>query len=243
MHPALSVLPGFVDTQEWGLEEKRRLLALKLIDKDPQKLYVLHAPSVGWKKGSSYILPVLEKMKAQGLPLELLYISGVEPEEAKRLYAYADVVVDQVSIGTFGLFAIEMMCWETPVLVYHTPFHDRTRDYPPVLKVNTQQDLEQMLERAIAMKATGELAEIGRQSRRWALEHTDVRPTITELVRIYGELLEGRTIPQHVDLGWYQQEQRLQKGEKSDFYRYMREEGVFRAMGATLNEYDKRLYT
>ncbi len=241
--PRYLFFPGFADTKEWSLEEKQRLQREYPIDKDPEKLYVLHAPSANWKKGSQLILDVLEQLKKKGLPIEVLYVSQVAPDEARRLYAHADVAVDQVSIGTFGLFGIEMMCWETPLIVYSTEELNRDREDPPILPIEKRNDLVATIERCVEMKRSGELGQLGAKSREWAVSQTDARDTIPEHIKIYQTLLDGKPVKQHVDLDWFRQEALLLKGEKNDFYRYMIESGAFAALGHNVSAYDKRLYT
>ncbi len=241
--PRYRFIPGMIDTDQWDLDEKRRCLDQRRIEKDPRKTYFLHAPSTKWKKGSSIIMKALKLAKKRGLPIEILYVSEKAPEEAKQIYAYADVAIDQVSVGTFGLFGIEMMCWEIPVIVYQTEYYDRLRDYPPILKIKDQSDLEQTIEKCVAMKASGELDERGKQGRQWVLSHVDMRKGMDELIEIYQQLVRDQPVLQYPDQGWFQQEEKILNGEKSDFYRYMQQQGAFSAIGVQISSYDKRLYT
>ena len=234
-------IAGIAELSAWSLEEKARILDKKAIDKDPQKTYFVHAPSCYWKKGTTIILELFNQCKQEGMPIELLYVNQLPTDQAREIYAFADFALEQVGPGTFGLFGIEMMCWEIPVLVYHTPLLDRIRDNPPVIKI-TKETFKNQIAKCVEMKRTHECEKIGKRSRRWAHQHLDISSGIHNYLAIYRALLEGGQVKQYVNKVWYQQEHMLQSGFKSDFYRYMIEEGVFEELNINIGDYDQRLY-
>ena len=74
------------------------------------------------------------------LPVDLKIVEGLHHDEARRLYEDADIVVDQLNAGWYGLFAIECMALGKPVvtflheeaverteLAFHTKVPDRER--------------------------------------------------------------------------------------------------------------------
>ncbi|MCK4793846.1 MAG: tetratricopeptide repeat protein [Desulfobacteraceae bacterium] len=234
-------ITGFVETLEWSMKEKERILREEIMKKDPHKTYFVHAPSTNWKKGSSVIVRLLEECKNDGMPIELLHVSQLQLEKAKQIYPYADFAIDQVGVGTFGLFGCEMMCWQIPVLVYHIDLFDRLRNFPPIIKI-TKENFKRQIANCIEMKKSGELIELGKKGRRWAIENVDISLGLSEYLRIYRDLAEGRQVKQYVNTSWYEEEHRLQGGFKSDFYKYMIEERVFEELGVGVSSYDKRLY-
>src|SRR5581483_4464472 len=52
---------------------------------------------------------------------ELDVVEGVPHEEARRRYARADIVVDQLNAGWHGVFALEAMALGKPVVTYLKP--------------------------------------------------------------------------------------------------------------------------
>ena len=74
---------------------------------------VVHAPSHRGKKGTEHVLAACE-----GLPLELELVEGLRHDEARRRYEAADIVVDQLNAGWYGLFAIESMALGKPVIAF-----------------------------------------------------------------------------------------------------------------------------
>ena len=81
-------------------------------------LRVAHAPSKRAVKGTDTVLAAVESLRARGAPIELDLIEGVPNREARLRYAAADVVVDQLRIGWYGMLAIESMALAKPVVVH-----------------------------------------------------------------------------------------------------------------------------
>jgi hypothetical protein len=234
-------IPGQIDVSQWSLEEKEQILQGKMIEKDHKKTYFLHAPSTNWKKGSSIICGLLEECRNDGMPIEILYTSKIPQEKAKQIYAYADFAIDQIGIGTFGLFGIEMMSWQIPVLTYQTGLFDRIRNYPPVIKIK-KDNFKSQIAKCIEMKKSGENIELGKMGRQWVIENADMSVYLPKYLSIYRDLAEGKRILQYVNNSWYEQEHLLQRGIKSEFYRYMIKENVFKEIKIKMPAYDKRLY-
>lgn len=69
---------------------------------------VLHAPSRAATKGSARIDEVLGRLEAEGL-VRYRRLSGVRPERMPREIAGVDIVVEQVGLGLYGVFAAEAM--------------------------------------------------------------------------------------------------------------------------------------
>lgn len=98
----LRVLAGGVPRQEPGARPLR----------------VLHAPNHRHVKGTRYVVEAVEALQAEGLEVELELLEGVPNEEVLAAIARADVVVDQLVIGWYAMFAIEGMALGKPVLCY-----------------------------------------------------------------------------------------------------------------------------
>jgi Glycosyl transferases group 1 len=74
---------------------------------------VVHAPSRKSSKGTEFV----EAACAQ-LPVDLDVVHGVTHDEAVERYRRADIVVDQLNAGWYGLFAIESMALGKPVVTF-----------------------------------------------------------------------------------------------------------------------------
>jgi hypothetical protein len=71
------------------------------------KLRVLFLPSRSWLKSADLIIPVLEKLDAEGV-IEYVRTESVPHDQIPRLFAQADLVVDQL-LGGVGVMAIEAL--------------------------------------------------------------------------------------------------------------------------------------
>jgi glycosyltransferase involved in cell wall biosynthesis len=80
---------------------------------DNPRPVVLHAPSSRRRKGTEHVIAACEQ-----LPVELEIVEGLHHDEARRRYERADIVVDQLNAGWYGLFAIEAMALGKPVVTF-----------------------------------------------------------------------------------------------------------------------------
>ena len=74
---------------------------------------ILHAPSSRARKGTEHVIAAVE-----GLDADLEIVEGLHHDEAFERYRNADIVVDQLNAGWYGLFAIESMALGKPVVTF-----------------------------------------------------------------------------------------------------------------------------
>ncbi len=84
---------------------------------------VLHAPSRSALKGSAYVDPVLEDLDSRGR-IEYRRVEGVPHSTLMELVREADIVVDQLLLGSYGVTACEAMA-AGRVTVGHVAEHVR----------------------------------------------------------------------------------------------------------------------
>ncbi|QZY51172.1 glycosyltransferase family protein [Leucobacter tenebrionis] len=77
-------------------------------DAPGRRLRVVHAPSIAAVKGTALIVPILERLHAEGV-IEFSLIQGVPSAEMPARLAAADVVLDQFRLGAYGVVACEAM--------------------------------------------------------------------------------------------------------------------------------------
>lgn len=97
-----------------------------------QEYVVVHAPTDRAIKGTRHLEAAIEQLRAEGVPVRLQLLEGLPREQMLRACLEADVAVDQLLIGWFGLFALEMMALGKPVIAYIRPGLER---YAPGLPV------------------------------------------------------------------------------------------------------------
>lgn len=92
--------PVVVDLDRWRAVRQPRAVGTPL--------RVAHAPSVTAIKGTELILPALTRLADEGV-IALDLIRGVPSDEMPGRFAAADVVIDQLRIGSYGAAACEAM--------------------------------------------------------------------------------------------------------------------------------------
>ena len=80
---------------------------------DRARPVILHAPSSRRRKGTEEVIAA-----CAGLDADLLLVEGLHHDEAFERYREADIVVDQLNAGWYGLFAIECMALGKPVVTF-----------------------------------------------------------------------------------------------------------------------------
>jgi len=79
---------------------------------------ILHAPSRRHLKGTKKVLEAVQKLKDEGYSVELMLIENTPHRVAVEHYKQADIIVDQLLIGWYGMLAQECMALGKPVCVY-----------------------------------------------------------------------------------------------------------------------------
>ncbi|TDD52145.1 glycosyltransferase family 1 protein [Kribbella antibiotica] len=152
----------FVDNGTWlPLTVDVDALATDLPVMEREVPVVLHAPSSGALKGSAYVDPVLTDLDARGL-IEYQRVEGVRHAELAELVKNADIVVDQLMLGSYGVLACEAMA-AGRVTVGHIA--DRVRALLPTelpIAEATPGDLGAVIERLVSEReASRKLADGG----------------------------------------------------------------------------------
>ena len=150
--------PVAVDPARWRAERNDRDAA--------GPLHVAHAPSVGAVKGTELILPALERLEAEGV-IELNLVRGVASTEMPAVFASADVVIDQLRIGSYGVAACEAMA-SGAVVVGHVSevvrelVRSRTGLELPIVEANPE-SIEPVLRGLAARRDLAELRDAGQR--------------------------------------------------------------------------------
>jgi hypothetical protein len=79
-------------------------------------LRVVHAPSNPVVKGSALIRAAVASLSESGVPLELEILEGRRVNEVVSALHHADVLVDQVNVGWYGVLAVEAQSMGVPTL-------------------------------------------------------------------------------------------------------------------------------
>ncbi len=152
---------------------------------DRTRPVILHAPSSRRRKGTEHVLEACE-----GLDADLVLVEGLHHDEAFERYREADIVVDQLNAGWYGLFAIECMALGKPVVTFlHEEAVARSEAGfgTPVPIVNASKEtLRQRLEVLVADAA--ERRRIGEASRVYVEQVHDLERVTDRLLALYARL-------------------------------------------------------
>jgi glycosyltransferase involved in cell wall biosynthesis len=80
---------------------------------DRDRPLVVHAPSSRRRKGTEHVVAA-----CRDLNVDLEIVEGLHHSDALARYRAADIVVDQLNAGWYGVFAIETMALGKPVVTY-----------------------------------------------------------------------------------------------------------------------------
>jgi hypothetical protein len=147
---------------------------------------VAHAPSKRAVKGTESVIAAVDALRSRGAPIELDLIEGVPNREARTRYAAADVIVDQLRIGWYGMFAIESMALAKPVVVHLDEAAAAETEEAFGLKLPLVRADEHALEDVLAglVETRETLPELGRRSREYVEQvhaHTAVAGQVLEI--------------------------------------------------------------
>lgn len=109
--PGAHVLSGPVDLDRWTPKVSREV---PVSESGPVR--IVHAPTNREVKGTKYVLAAIERLKNAGHAVELDLLEGLPHAQVQVLSERADIAVDQLMIGSYGTFSIEMMAKGLPVV-------------------------------------------------------------------------------------------------------------------------------
>jgi glycosyltransferase involved in cell wall biosynthesis len=152
---------------------------------DRTRPVILHAPSSRRRKGTEHVLEA-----AAGLAADLEIVEGLRHDEARERYRAADIVVDQLNAGWYGIFAIEAMALGKPVLTFlHDEAVARTEEAfgvrVPFVNV-TKETLRDRL--AHLVESPDERRRLGAESRAYVERVHDIEGVTDRLVDLYSRL-------------------------------------------------------
>ena len=152
---------------------------------DRARPVIVHAPSSRTKKGTEHVIAACEALDA-----DLQIVEGLHHDEAFARYRDADIVVDQLNAGWYGLFAIECMALGKPVVTFlHEEAVRRTEEAfgveVPVVSASAE-TLQERLRLLVADAA--ERRRIGAASRAYVDRVHDVERIADRLLDVYARL-------------------------------------------------------
>jgi glycosyltransferase involved in cell wall biosynthesis len=175
------LLPCFsVDLAEWR----------PVVKSPAENFVILHAPTNRAIKGTRYVMAAVEKLKSKHKNVELRLVENIPHNQVKELYSQADVAIDQLLVGWYGVFSVELMALGKPVVCYiregdlgYVPT-EMKQDLPIInaSPYNLYETLDRVLEERHKLRLIGE------QSRAYVEKWHDPMKTALRMKNVYESL-------------------------------------------------------
>jgi glycosyltransferase involved in cell wall biosynthesis len=156
------------------------------------KFVIVHSPTNRSCKGSDYIVNAVHELQKKFSDVELVLVENVPHEKVKDLYKKADLAIDQLFVGWYGGFAVEMMSLGKPVVCYIR--EEDLKFIPPEMKADlpvinaNSSNIYSVLERLIQDKAR--LRDIGVKSRTYVEKWHDPIKIASKMKQVYESLFK-----------------------------------------------------
>jgi glycosyltransferase involved in cell wall biosynthesis len=163
--PSATWAPLVVDVDRWATDAKPM---------QRQRPLVIHAPSRRWTKGTDRILPVVQDLADRGI-IEFRLIEGVPWNKMVDLITGADIVIDQLVMGSYCALACEAMAAGKPVIAFlDEQVHERLGVRPPIVNA-TPATLRVAIDQLLSDRDGA--VELGLQGIQYVREYHDGRRT------------------------------------------------------------------
>lgn len=158
-------------------------------------LRIVHAPNHRGFKGTHYVIEAVDKLRSEGLPIELVLVEKVPNREAIEIYRTADVVFDQCLVGFHGYFALEAMALGKPVMVYIRDPKNYliAPDECPFINIEPR-TVESKLRELVAQRDV--LHDVGRRGRTYVETYFSLGAFAKRLERAYRDVESAPARPQ-----------------------------------------------
>lgn len=171
--PEAEIVPRGIDLDRFGFVGAQR----------SARPLVVHAPSRQQLKGTEHVLAAVERLKDRGFDFDFRLVEGIDHQDAVELYRSADVVVDQLLIGWYGVLALEAMALGKAVVAYVRPdLYERFSPRIPIVNA-TIDSLEEALAELVCDAARRE--ELGLQGRAFVEAVHDIDRVAATIEQLY----------------------------------------------------------
>jgi glycosyltransferase involved in cell wall biosynthesis len=151
--------------------------------KNKTKPLIIHSPSAKIAKGSNYIIPIIEELKSE-YDFDFKLLHNISRMEVLEIMKDADIFLDQIILGSYGLASCEAMAFGKPVMCYIMPevFEAGLSINCPIINSNP----DNLKENLIKLITNPELRhQIGIESRKFIEKYHNADTIAKELVELY----------------------------------------------------------
>ncbi|MFD1361138.1 glycosyltransferase family 4 protein [Lentibacillus salinarum] len=154
--------------------------------KGKTKPLIVHAPTKRQLKGTEFIQEAVEQLENAGVAFDFRLIEGMDHQETMDLLARADIVIDQLRIGSPGYLSTEAMALGKPVICYIR--EDLVNQYPagmPIVNA-TPHTITAVLHDLISRP--DQWKELGVKGRAYVKQHHSTANVVNRYIDLYHQL-------------------------------------------------------
>ncbi|GAA0182698.1 hypothetical protein SH2C18_50300 [Clostridium sediminicola] len=148
------------------------------------KPIIVHAPTNTAIKGTKYIVKAIEELSHK-YDFQFTLVQNISHGEAKKIYLKADIVIDQIILGSYGGVAVEAMAMGKPVISWISDF--MRKRYPnelPIISANPH-NIKEKIE--ILLSDRDMRIKLGKQGRKYVEKYHDANKAVANLLKIYNK--------------------------------------------------------
>lgn len=150
---------------------------------DNKRPLIIHSPSAKVAKGSECIIATIDALK-KDYAFDFMLLHDMDREEVLSVMQKADIMIDQIIIGSYGMAVMEAMSFGKPVMCYIMPEVFEGGLSPECPVINTTPDTIKM--NLAKLITDAQLRhDIGKKSRAFAEKFHDIRKVAADLVLAY----------------------------------------------------------
>lgn len=146
---------------------------------------LIHAPTNPLFKGTAHFEKAIEQLKER-YEFNYVRIEQLNHEKALQMYQKADIILDQILCGSYGLFSVEAMAMGKPVVTYvRDDLLPTFPEIPPIVNANPDtlyDKIELLIKYPEVRKA------YGKQGRRYVEAYHSSAVVTKQLEEIYKQL-------------------------------------------------------
>ncbi len=155
-----------------------------------KKPMILHSPSTKIAKGSNLIISVIEELKLH-YDFEFVLLHDMSREEVLKIMKGADIFLDQLIYGGYGMATLEALAFGKPVMCHLMPqvFEAGLPKECPIINTNPDNLRDQLIELITNPQLRHDT---GKKSREYVEKYHDAEKIAKQLLHIYTEALQTK---------------------------------------------------
>lgn len=153
--------------------------------KNNKKLLIVHAPTSSEIKGTEYILQAIKDLQ-NNYEFDFKLVENMLHEDAVKIYKKADLIIDQILVGSHGVFSVEAMALGKPVICWISEF--MKSKYPeelPIISANPH-NIKEKIEEFLLNREL--IKEYGEKGRKYVEKYHDRDKISRDILEIYKRL-------------------------------------------------------